>query len=97
MHLRDSQLSQPLLPQARLAKARNEGSHADVPRPAQHPHLGALFGVAQSLPTALLVLGSITQLQNTRVNRCGVAYTLALSEQRLNPMCLLCRHLLLLS
>lgn len=55
--------------QSRLAKARNEGSHPDVPHPAQHPILSAAFGIAQTLPTAILVLSSITVLQNTKINR----------------------------
>jgi hypothetical protein len=59
--------------QSRLAKARNEGSHPDVPHPAQHPVLAACFGIAQSLPTAILVLGSLTVLQNTKINRCAPA------------------------
>lgn len=59
----------PVRPQSRLAKARNEGSHPDVPHPAQHPFLSACFGIAQTLPTAILVLGSITVLQNTKINR----------------------------
>lgn len=41
-----------------------------MPHPAQHPVLAAAFGIAQSLPTAILVLGSLAVLQNTKINRC---------------------------
>lgn len=44
-----------------------------MPHPAQHPVLAAAFGIAQSLPTAILVLGSLTVLQNTKINRCACA------------------------
>ena len=57
--------------QKQLAAARNEGKHADHSRPAQHPHLAALAGVVASAPTALLILGSITQLRNTKINQCA--------------------------
>ena len=46
-----------------LEKARNERGGA------QHPHLAAAWGVAECLPVSVLVVASITQLQNTRINK----------------------------
>jgi len=36
---------------------------------ATHPRLAAAWGVAESIPVAVLVVASITQLQNTSINR----------------------------
>jgi len=36
---------------------------------ATHPRLAAAWGVAESIPVAVFVVASITQLQNTSINR----------------------------
>ena len=46
-----------------LEKARNER------QTATHPRLAAAAGVIESLPISLLVVASITQLQNTHFNK----------------------------
>jgi hypothetical protein len=49
-----------------FVQARNERGVAS------HPRLAAAWGVAESVPVAVLVVAAITQLQNTSINRRAV-------------------------